>query len=815
MAATNMQIVPRIPNPPLPTLPPTQTQLDKVAPILQLAPKDYNTTQALATACFYALNERIVSLDIAKQFRDSDLAGDLAALRNEEGDTIMTAAARAGDAKKVNILARARFAHNTLDSGGNNVLAIVATEGHSDLIPTLVHRVEIDHYTGNQEAPQTPLHLAIAARQHSAVKQLIELGADTKLEALVVMNGKKFCLTPLALAVAHNDTESIKLLIKQPEPQLSVFLYGNILHLATLLGCTEALTYLLDKHMDICEPLLKEPNGTGEPPLLTAAASGAYDILQIFQKMGLNLMVTTRTGLTALHIATRELHEEIMRFLIFHCPQLLTTKNTERLDPPQYAATLARELGSEDYNDMKTLLDQLDRLRERGELKLPDFTRQPPQNLVLRGGGPAGVVYGGVFKYLCDWGVSDGMLRKAGTLDSSGVETPSFISGLKRIAGASAGAIGAAFIGTGFTPDEVRGLLKTDLLSFLDLTKDGEAFLKNLGKKDIADAVERWEDTVVSLIKQTAKGAVRRSWKGAFLQALQFNFSRAGKKIGEGLKQQADGYPSGLCSGDKFEKWMEDEIAKKTGVSELTFGELKARVEAIGSDCTHIHVYVTWLKPDGSLSIERLTSEFTDEELANGEAWYKDVVVSSAIRASMSIPLAFVPATLKIKPNASDKAINWPEKGRFLDGGMLMNYPIEAFDARKYQTQRPVLEKGAEEQHIMNRRTLGVTLYNSNKKEEEKGSAPKAATHSKTKSSKKEEVTPLILAQRICKIYMGAEDLIRDAMGPWNESRTVQVDRLGVEMLDFQIDDTTKDALFDSGFDCTEGFFAKGSGARK
>ncbi len=107
----------------------------------------------------------------------------------------------------------------------------------------------------------------------------------------------------------------------------------------------------------------------------------------------------------------------------------------------------------------------------------------------------------------------------------------------------------------------------------------------------------------------------------------------------------------GLYRGEKLLTWLHEIIEKKTGNKDLTFAGLKEQG------------YKTLKVFASDLNTAALT-EFSFEKTP-------DVKIAESIRASMSIPLFF---------DAWKFPDNKPNNHIFVDGGVLYNYPITAFD---------------------------------------------------------------------------------------------------------------------------------------
>ena len=107
----------------------------------------------------------------------------------------------------------------------------------------------------------------------------------------------------------------------------------------------------------------------------------------------------------------------------------------------------------------------------------------------------------------------------------------------------------------------------------------------------------------------------------------------------------------GIYKGDFFLKWLKRLIKKKTGSEETTFGDLSNKnfldLRVFATDLTNVEL-----------------KEFSNKSTPN-------VIIAEAVRASMSIPLIFV---------AWKFTNNVPDDHLYVDGGLLCNYPISAFE---------------------------------------------------------------------------------------------------------------------------------------
>ena len=240
----------------------------------------------------------------------------------------------------------------------------------------------------------------------------------------------------------------------------------------------------------------------------------------------------------------------------------------------------------------------------------------------------------------------------------------------------------------------------------------------------------------------------------------------------------------GWYKGDFFRDLMAGYIERKTGNGETTFGELK-KMRKAGKPFRDIHLI-------GADLTTGLSVVFNSERTPK-------VKIADAARISMSIPLFF----------AAIKGVN-NDKHIYVDGGLLDNYAIKAFDrvsfvsdkgnirrTEYYQKSNEKLNEIKEKansgmdvnEFIYNKETLGFRLDS----EEEIAMYLDPNAQAPTKEIKsfftytKALVTTLIDFQN--NVHLHSDD--------WQ--RTVYIDSLGVSAIDFEISDKKKRELVESG----------------
>ncbi len=134
-------------------------------------------------------------------------------------------------------------------------------------------------------------------------------------------------------------------------------------------------------------------------------------------------------------------------------------------------------------------------------------------------------------------------------------------------------------------------------------------------------------------------------------------------------------FKSGIHSGERFEKWIKTQILYKTGNRETTFKQLY--------DTTGIELVLT-----GTCFDTKKTEYFSYKTKPDMPIWL-------ACRISMSIPCYYFPVSVDLV--------------KYVDGGMLYNYPIWVFDNPKSYEFKP------HNLNFLNDETLGFKLISKRK----------------------------------------------------------------------------------------------------
>ena len=655
----------------------------------------------------------------------------LSQLRDSRGRTFIQAAIEDGTdecVKKILITYKGTSIIHTVDSKGKNALHIASIFGKSSLIELLTS----EGINVNEEDRDglTPLHWAIHEGKTETVRALIQQGASLDKPWALPGNVKRY---PLEMAIVAGDpTVLITLLDKDPFQKLDlshpVHGIGNLLHLAIRSNQAPMLEHLLSKHAEKVKSLFSQKDPEGRTPLQLAAFLGDLYAIRLLHahKVDFNQGADQEGG-TAVHYAARGEQPEAIRLLDWLGAPLQSLDDMGRSP-----VTIVEGEKTLSAKKCKGLLLTLPKIEKIEKTEPPNYKRRPPFNLVIQGGGPKGIAYLGAIERM---------------------ETLGTLSELKRVAGTSAGAITAAFLSVGCKAEDLRVHIGRDLGGFLDANGELEASLLQAAQS------RSYQDSIKALL--------RAYWGG---WSTLLNPLRRLDELREKIQNL-----NGLASGEKLRVWIEGIIREKTGKVHCTFGELQELIHENPQKYKELHVFSicisTWPDP----KIVRFSHE--------DEKW-KDLIISDAIRASLSIPGVFQPHTLHFKDATGTRHAR-EHHGQFIDGGLIRNFPIDAFDDEKYQEDRHFRGEKT------NRRTLGLGLFDPK---------PSAEPEIQEISSGSDIIKALIST------FYHAEQIMLDETGRYRD-RTILIPVTGVGLLDFNLSDEAKALHIGSGTKATDSFF--------
>lgn len=563
----------------------------------------------------------------------------------------------------------------------------------------------------------TPLHIAILEGKEEILEELIRFGANPTSPISLNFGDQTIDVIPAQLAILRGEKNAFDHLVASEKIQVG--------EMFSSLGNPLHLAVDFDQ-AEMLEHLLQKYSAPIKHFIESPNQKGQTPFSLAASNGNVQCMTILKKYQANIeaedYLRRRPIHHAAIHNdqnaikYLAYCGVELEPRDNERKTPEDLATK----------KSIKNLLVNLSRMEDEIQNLPPSFQENPPENLVFKGGGAKGLCYVGAIKEL---------------------EKHGFLNEVFRVAGTSAGAISSALLAFGYSGEEMSDLLvNTNFLSFLD---------HPLSKEKISHAKKNQSfGTIINSLWETYK-----------------IISRPFVAIIEGIKRLW--HTTGICDGEAPRKWIEEHIKQKTidqenpnGIDFFTFGELRNAIEE-GKEYKHLHVFAT--KGGNIPEIVRFSSE---------DPSCDHLIISDAVIASMSIPGVFKPHTLHVKMNGS--RIPWKDGGAMLDGGMLYNFPIEAFDSEFYQEKGiPLNQFGAPR---FNRRTLGLNLYSST-------SDPKNESEINTVGD---------LLHSITEIYYSAEEVIR-ATVPYNTHRVLDIDTQDVGTLEFNLSPQRQKLLIESG----------------
>ncbi|MCM2281214.1 MAG: patatin-like phospholipase family protein [Bdellovibrionaceae bacterium] len=237
----------------------------------------------------------------------------------------------------------------------------------------------------------------------------------------------------------------------------------------------------------------------------------------------------------------------------------------------------------------------------------------------------------------------------------------------------------------------------------------------------------------------------------------------------------------GWYKGDYFHNWMRELVARKLGHPDATFQDLKQRglrdLYVIGANLS-----------------TGLAEVFSHEQTPH-------MPIAHAVRISMSIPLFF-------------RCVRGANRDVYVDGGILDNYPVKLFDRLKYiaESERESHARPTEYYEQINRRREDLIsdfspfVYNRETLGFRLDSTAEIATFRDHKDPEHKKIKSLkAYTAALIGTLLDVQSHQHLHSDDWQ--RTIYIDTLGIETVQFQISDELKNGLIDSGKKFTESYF--------
>lgn len=585
--------------------------------------------------------------------------------------------------------------------GNNNHVGHMAALAKNQEILKILHRKNVNIYDGKNKWGLLPLHFSILLQDELSVRYMITtlgVGAKNylvgrhKIEGLKDREGKEkdFALNFLEWAILFGNQEIIDYLFEYvdltDQDGLQNIINGSglgtLLHIAVRSNSMSLMRRLLE--YGTLRTLINVENEQGITPLGLALLMGHLEIAEIlinYPRTEIN-HTSVAQGWTLLHWMIWELRLEAVKFLMKY--EVDTNRYSTGPIKEQPSTMIQRKIFELEQQiakvtgeEKKVLSNQRARARFIQTAVTTPIMNNPyfnvvrsfknPQerrytSLVLNGGGAKGIL----FPYALECLEKQLLAQVEGSTDEVAEKILKYI---QRVAGTSAGSIAALFISLGCDTKTLQ-----DELVNLDVEKD---ILEGKALSPIPNAPAA--STSTTTLRQIVENG--RAFVDKIYEQLSVKIQQLGMLGNIALE-------NGIISGDNFLAWVEKRIAAHLTVQKvfeqgkwdenITFKEWHKLVESHrDKGFKHLYIVVTQLNPEIRPLV--LNTEFIKED-----DWYANVPIADGIRASMSIPLVFSPYNPRKRDNDIPSS-KWQRVVRtFVDGGLLLNYPLHEFDKAYY-----------------------------------------------------------------------------------------------------------------------------------
>jgi thioesterase domain-containing protein/predicted acylesterase/phospholipase RssA/acyl-CoA synthetase (AMP-forming)/AMP-acid ligase II/tetratricopeptide (TPR) repeat protein len=721
------------------------------------------------------------------------------------------------------------------DNYGNNLFHWLAITGRINLAHAFkTNAVKMDE---ENQFGLPPVHMSVVFNQTTILNFFADFGFSnykTKV-SYKSLNGETHQIefSPFHLAVFLGREEQVGWYLNHRDDiELDVVSFGNVFHLAVCNGQTAVLKLLLThpavQKIAKVSALLQAPHiiEKGLSVLSYAAAENrpwiVYELMRAYRTdsslQGSRLEQAQKTLIEAVRHGALEsvymlLDLDVNANFNFDLKEGKKKRNLSLAGFAQECLNEEKEgtAAHQRQDDILTHVETASRGAYEKRYKILDMNQRHVRNLVFQGGGIKGLAYVGAYKAFCY-----ALPKQSNNLNA--------IQHIERVAGTSAGAIFAAALALGFSAEQLAALMAdAPFARFLDDIKP--AVLREAGFWNKAKGLF---DDMVNLGGQVAtfathpllytqrilsaeglsKGEVIMGWLSKIMteHLLAIRDEEIKKDKPNNLVIATINSIYGL---EESAKITIDEVIKhglkENQLLKLTFGQLNALVRADNKRFKHLYTVALRLQGDNQNDDGKKEGlEVMHSQGKEGSGWeWPRVLVIDAIRASMSIPMAFVPHQVR-ECNEHGK-LSVHSDNHYVDGGALKNFPIELFDRFKYLPSFAHGAHGDDEKPESNPFTIGfrlVTPETTDKQKDVNGLLKRMEDKlGKLLGQVQEGIernTAIGFLQDFMSLYYHAEDIIAEFQNV-RAGRTIEMSNGGISTLHFNLSADERNGLIANG----------------
>lgn len=211
------------------------------------------------------------------------------------------------------------------DSRGSSLLTVAASEGHTKVVNDILIKNR-DIINDAESDGYTALHLAIEHEHTEIINLLLKYPIDPNRK-------NKDNFTPLHIAIRQGYVEIVERLLDLGADCNILSKDGNALHIAAKYGHPNIIELLIKKDRDIA---INAQYITDKTPLCLAVESGHLETVKLLISLGAKVNISL--GATPLHVAAQQGNSAMIELLLAHGAKNVIEKKSDNMTPLLVAA---------------------------------------------------------------------------------------------------------------------------------------------------------------------------------------------------------------------------------------------------------------------------------------------------------------------------------------------------------------------------------------------------------------------------------------------------------------------------------------------